>query len=698
MRGHRANKKGLQNRLNALALSGAAKIEQSEQKLIELGERQNLNQDEIKERLADAPQVCIISLSTAIDAVLDQDMICLTGFMERPEAAIASSDMIRINDVYSISNTILWSVFCDELISKLDHLEYGEKAVQVHGGFQLKPRGNNGSTDLSSGVMKNAFRHMLNFAYPLYINADHWEVVKHYIPQVVAWMATLDFAAQSFEQLKNVPFVLVGHAIMKLMENPNDAHIQTFLNVARVARQIVKDYNMKHINEDFANWQKGFAGRVPKSISNIFVFLTKLIFMTEQRNGSLNRDLNGSQINDSRDLNENLDSIQSISLDSFPLPKLDDAFWQSVLEEETRRIMSKQQNPILTDKFVADQSNYRKFVVVPQNSNIDVSRYARAIDPNAVIGNKSRYVAPVFQEENVVTENKEIDLLLDKFANKFANVHKMISTMRKFYELMRGIDRSAMYDSFDKNLGIIDRDIANLFDSIKQASVNDSVSSSSNSRGPSVNDSVNGIVSSSQNGRLPNVHLTYQTMCDDFHLTKEQLYGMIILNQHHANNLDREGSKIEEIAQRNVKQLVKEEVEKAIQAEQSRLSSSLQNDAHTKLAALFAKTDNLNVAAGIIKLECPNIGAPLFRKLLSAMQSLVEIPHRMKKIKMLVEGKFEDIDIYRSGFCYPAKKKNRNRIIFAYNWNRRVGGRSELSKEDPFWNTIFKYKSDRKFC
>lgn len=655
--GHQANKKGLQNRLNSLALAGAAKLEEAERQLIELANKQN--KDEITKTLDQCRLACMISLSNTVDATLDQDVMCLTGFMSRPEAAIGSSDQIRIQNINSLDNAILWSVFCDELLSKLSTMSYDDKAKMVHGGFDIKKK-----ADSSNGVMSNAYRSALNFAYPLYINKYHWEVAKYYLPQIVAWMATLDFAAQSFEQIKNVPFVLVGSAILDLMQKPSEANIQAFLNVARVAKQIVVDYNLKHINEDYINWISGYEGRVPKSISSIFVFLTKLLFVTTD--ARLDNSLNSSSDStlDNSLNNSNLNSNLNPSL------KLDDTFWQSVFEEQSRRMMQKlslKSTPLISDAFVAEQCNYREYLQINKANHIDELKYARLADPNAIVHAKEGYKPPLFDNNNVVMNNKNIDQLLNKFSDKYQNYHHMIMQMKKFYQYMQKININHLFDDFDKNLGVINQDVCNYFSDL-------------------VNDY-------KQQNPDEKTKYTIDSLCIDYNLTKEHIYATLVINQRHCDNSIRAESKLQPICTRDSIALIKAEVERSIQLEQTKQNNAIQNTYNQKLAELFLSTDDLNVAQGIIISDCHNIGSPLFHLLLIKLEELTHSPYRMEKILMIVNGKHNNKQLYREGYVYPANKRNRGRIIYAYNWDRNKQG---LDVPDAaYWNTVFKYNTNK---
>lgn len=647
--GHSVARRGLQKRLDTLALTGVAKLESADQALMNL----QFEEKEVNDAFEKCPIKCMITLSTPAEAVLDSDMMCMTGFMTRPEVAIASADQIRIEKLNSLDSAMLWSVFSDELLKGIDDKPMSEKAAAIHGGFDVSTKMRNPEV---LGVATDAYRGKLNFAYPLYINPTHWQVAKHYLPRVVAWMSTLDFAAQAFDQIRTIPFVVMGHAMMNYIYDPTEHSLQVLMNTMRVAWQVKIDYNLKHIQEEFETWLYDYAGRVPKVISNLFVFLTKLMFVSDPDVDYVNQ--------------------QRIK------PKVDDSFWISVFEELLRRDLAKKNTDgkLISSTFVADRCEYKSFVnVSTANAGADEEiQYAKMINPNASISseNKGAYVAPTFSEEHLVVNDPVIDVMIQRvMCNVQGGLH-MIKAVKHFYEMLRTINLELLFIELDVNNGIVTDGIRSMFNLEAYP-------------------------------RLPvpppGAQIIPSKIEPPFGMTQDELYRMIVLNNRLTDNNTRELSKESYLYGNSI--LIRE-VASCIQSETSRQTAVLTGKHNAHVADLFARTDNLETAMGIIRSECPNVGAQIFHDLLTEMQKLTHIPHREAKLKMLVDG-YYDVEangdtparrcqLYREGFTFAASYRNRRRLIYAANVQRGRQGQAPMTRAEC--NELFRWSDLSKGC
>jgi hypothetical protein len=633
--GFSAARRGMQRRLDTLALAGVAKLEESDRILMEM----KFDENDVREAIgAETPLRCMITMSSPADAVLDTDVLCMTGFMTRPEVAIASADQIRVHQINSSDSTLLWSVFSDELLKGLEDKPASDKAKSIHSGFDVSTKMHDRDV---KGVTSDAYRGKLNFAYPMYIHEAHWKVAKHYFPRVVAWMTTLDFAAQSFDQIKTVPFVLMGSALLDYVAEPTEHRLQELLNVMRVAWQIAKEYRLKHIQEDFDAWVQGQAGRVPKNISNLFVFMTKLMFV----------------------------GVNFETMTVGDMPALDNAFWVSIFDEHVRRSIAKKNTNgnVLSDTFVADQCTYMNYVHVSSSGNIDELKYARAVNPQAqaLPDSKAAYVAPTFDESKLVVKNTAIDEMLQKVLRISTGTH-MIQAMRKFYEFFKDINKVALFAAFDANMGVLDETVKTVFrnfEGLPRAAVHD------------------------DSDRPDGFKYTIP-----FGLTDEEFYRMVVLAYKLGDNNTREASAA---SYKDGDGILVREVERCIQSATTRQQTAIQADFNAAIAKVFANTESVETAMGIVKLHCPNVGSPLFCYLLKELQELHDIPHREIKIKMIVDGKLVKTtdgtvtQLYRPGFCYPANKRNRKRLIFASNAQKTRQGETLVTEDE--WNGMFRW-------
>lgn len=614
-------RRGLQRRIDAMAATGIAKLEASDAALLQL----KFEEKQVHADLDSSDIRCMISLSGPAEATLDTDVICMTGFMTRPEVAIASSDQIRITHINSLDSALLWSIFSDELLKGLDGRRAPEVAQALHGGFDVSNRMKKRDSDVvSSGVVTDAYRGKLNFAYPLYIHSHHWGVAKHYLPRIVAWMTTLDFAAQSFEQIKTVPFVLVGSAICDFVADPSEHNLQLFMNTFRVAWQVCLDYNLQHIQEELDAWIAGYAGRVPKNMSSLFVFMAKLMFTgVDFKTNTVNK-----------------------------LPTLDNSFWISILEEHVRRTLAKTQ--VLSDTYVAEICGYKKFVNVTVDSQLDPVKFARLIDKTAVVADEKKvYVVPTFEEKDLVNDDPRITLTMQKILKLCNNLH-LIQAMCKFYEFFRNVDRVTLIQDLDSNLGIINDRIKDTFKGFVAFKKGDA----------------------SADRTIP------------FGLSMLEFYRMTVVGAKLSDNNARESSKMSYLDGNSI---LIDSVVRCIQAETTRQMTVMNSNVDATRAKLFAKTDDVRVAMGIMTM-CANVGDHPFHHMLVELQSLEDVPHREDKIKMLVDGEFNGVQLYRRGFHYPANKRNRKRLIYASDHQRARENKAPMGQ--AYWDGVFRWATD----
>jgi len=156
-------------------------------------------------------------------------------------------------------------------------------------------------------------------------------------------MATLDWAGHDFQQIKTIPFVLLTNAITTLCSKGiTEAGIQKFFNITRVTKQLIVDYNMKTVNEDFQNWFKSPINRTGDVVKDIFIFIIKLLFLSER-------------------------------------PDLDDAFWLSIIEEVSRRaLLSKvrqDEGSAYDITSLASHHNFNQYVLPVKKTSSKVSHF-----------------------------------------------------------------------------------------------------------------------------------------------------------------------------------------------------------------------------------------------------------------------------------------------------------------------------------
>lgn len=607
--------------------------------------------DETKfNHLEDNAISCFITLSPWYELVKNGDMLCMTGFMARSEVAIADPSKIRFLNVYPMINNMSFSTFQDELLVKLDrNLKHED---QVHGGFTFNFKNN-------SGVVTALSNQNINFVYPLYICKEHWDVAKYLIKRNLGWMATLDWAGSDFQQMKTIPFTIMNNVISAFYrKGATEAVIQKFFNMARVAKQVIVDYNMKTVNEDFDNWVKSPLYRTGDVIKDIHVFLIKLLFMNKR-------------------------------------PHLDNSFWLSIVEELSRRTLLRKARNNEVDAYnittLASAHNYKQYVFLSKKATTNVSRFRLSMvgymhdngvdvsdmENNENDDNSSDEVKeiPVFNSNNYSITDVMMKPVKDNEMDIQASIEFMLM-IKKMYEYLNGleeikVDLDNLYDKLDANYGIITADHVLAFSNLE----------------------------------FKSIKRDYYNIGEIFDVPDKHLYAMFLQNNSHTQHSKRRdavenGSYIMPFNNES-HVLVQKLVDGAIRAEKTRQMTLLQSNINEEYGCLFKNTDDILTAAGIIYTECKNMGDRSFIYLYKQLQVGSYTPLFLEKVRLLVEGEYKGLRLYRDSgeyhsrenpYKWPASWRNMSYIMGAYRTIvENNGGVYDMSNDD--WLSIFRWKS-----
>ena len=589
--------------------------------------------------LGDDTPSCYITLSPWYELAKNGDMLCMTGMMARSEVAIVDPSKIKFSKVYPMVNTMSFGTFQDELMVKLDKNMKTED--QLHGGFAF-------NFQTPSGVVTALSNQHVNFVYPLYICAEHWNIAKHLITRNLGWMATLDWAGHDFQQIKTIPFVLLTNAITTLCSNgTTEAGIQKFFNIARVAKQLIVDYNMKTVNEDFQNWLKSPLHRTGDAVKDIFIFLIKLLFLSER-------------------------------------PDLDDAFWLSIIEEVSRRaLLSKvrqDEGSAYDITSLASHHNFKQDVVPVKKTSSNVSHFRLSM-MTRINSSGVDYTDEDTDDEKAdsppdcpVFDSSECQTTPAMMAPVLANEKKIqhhiqfIMVIKTLYEFMnhREIYMDDLYAKLDANYGIITSDHIAAFTGLD----------------------------------LRTVNREYYSVGDIFNVPDIQLYAMFLQNNNHPQHAKRRdaaesGSYVNPFTD-DSHSLIQSLVDNAVRTERTRQMTLLQSNVNAEYGILFKKTDDILTAAGIILDKCHNVGDQSFIHLYTQLQDSDETPLFLEKVSLLVEGEYRGIRLYRDltqPVHWPASWKNMYRIMRTYRTIiERTGSEYSMTKDD--WLNIFRWKQE----
>jgi hypothetical protein len=640
--GHSAqyiNKAGFRNRLNKRVDKNIIKFQDDDAAIetaIKLFDTDAVSHYEAT--LGDDTPSCYITLSPWYELTKCGDMLCMTGMMARSEVAISDPSKIKFSNVYPMANCMSFCTFQDELMVKLDKNLKTED--QLHGGFAFNFQN-------PSGVLTALSNQHVNFVFPMYICADHWSVARHLITRNLGWMATLDWAGYDFQQIKTIPFVLLNNAISSMVVNgTTEAGIQKFFNIARVAKQLIVDYNMKTVDEDFKNWLKSPLYRTGNVINDINIFLVKILFLSDR-------------------------------------PNLDRSFWLTVVEEMSRRALLRKIRRnggcVYDTTSLASQHDFKKYVAPVKKTAINSNRF-RISMMNLL--NKSSVAYDEGISDNVADDGVPSDTPVFDSSDcrttpgMMHPVHsneksiqgglQFMMIIKTIYEFMNHteIDMNDLYNKLDANYGIITPDHITAFSDLDIRTVNH----------------------------------THHSIGDIFTVPDKQMYAMFLQNNKHPQHSKRrdassDGSYINPFSY-DSHVLIQQLVDSAVNTERSRQMTISQSSTNSGYGDVFKQTDDIITAAGVILNKCRNIGDHSFIHLYSQLQDGVYMPLFIEKTRLLIDGEYLGARLYRDinqPIRWPASWKNMHRIMRSY---REIELRSNsmysMSKND--WLLIFRWK------
>lgn len=273
--GHAIKSRSLAVRAAKLALAGTDSIAQADAAIQQyVNSLHPLPDADANAAAADTPNQyrCHYTYANPPELARDSDVICMNGFMERKETCIGNPSMLKFPFWNPVECALAYSVFYDQLAAGMETATTDEQKALIHGGFSLVKK------TAANAVMNAGYREKINFVLPMFINDEHWGVAKHLLPRVLAWITTLDQNAASFDQIKLVPFTMLHWIACSGLDS--EYKVEMFYQVARICAALIKDYNLKHIVEDFDKFiDASYAHRVPKAIISLSTFAIKMLFL-----------------------------------------------------------------------------------------------------------------------------------------------------------------------------------------------------------------------------------------------------------------------------------------------------------------------------------------------------------------------------------------------------------------------------------
>jgi glycine cleavage system regulatory protein len=188
----------------------------------------DLNQGELESKyneLVENTGTCMLTCYNFVEAMGDEDCLCLTFDLNRPEIAIADCTRIQIKQIYP---TIMSAK------SFMDSAKYSIKLnAKASGGF---------SDDEQGRIIKGVSNEDITGVLPLFICPEHWKIAALLMKPILGWVITLDPVGYSYFQKKVFPFMLLGHALKMKDENPEGQFVNRIHDsLLDVCTQIVRD-------------------------------------------------------------------------------------------------------------------------------------------------------------------------------------------------------------------------------------------------------------------------------------------------------------------------------------------------------------------------------------------------------------------------------------------------------------------------
>jgi len=532
----------------------------------------------------DEPSSCYITLSSWVELLEQGDILCMSGFMGRSETAIVDPTKINIKTIYPLTCNMALSVFQETLIAKLGNNDQVH-AEQIHGGFSFTFNKRN-----QSGVLTALSNQTINFVTPRYICEEHWSIAKLLAPRIFGWMATLDWAGYEFKQMKTIPFSIVKYMIEELRKGVSESNIQMFFDASRVAWQIIQDYNMKSIAGDLNKWIQSPLYRKGRDISDISIFLVKLLFQPEKR-------------------------------------ALDNSFWLSVVEEIHRRSLLKHSRELGTSAYninnITALHNIEPFISKPDNNNqLEISDRLielLGVDNDAGVNTKkSEKTEETKAKSEIKFDSRTFELTDDMMTpvidslNECKNHIDFMFIIKTLYEWMQPIDMSSLYENLDGNYGIITPYIIGAFSGL----------------------------------RFTKGDINSLGCCN------RNLYAMFIQNnnsiQHDKRRDSVENNTYVDPFGDSYNEIVQRMVESYIRDKQASLTSNIQRNINSQYAEIFSRTDDIVTAASLIFDVCSNMGCPAFKAFYIELQrGDPNTPLFIDKLSLLIEGEYNGVRLYK---------------------------------------------------
>lgn len=168
---------------------------------------------------------CALTCYNFVEAMKDEDCLCITFDVARPQIAIADVTRITIKNIFPT------------IISARSFMDSAKFAINLNqeasGGFNEAKQGS---------IVKGISSENITAALPIYICEDHWKIASLLMKPILGWDITLDPVGYSYFQKKVVPFMLLTHTLKMNAQSPgSEFNKRVYDLLMETCTQIVKD-------------------------------------------------------------------------------------------------------------------------------------------------------------------------------------------------------------------------------------------------------------------------------------------------------------------------------------------------------------------------------------------------------------------------------------------------------------------------
>lgn len=205
---------------------------------------------------------CFLTCYDFVEALGDQDCLCITFDLSRKENAIVAPSNIKINAIYP---TIISAKSFINALKYSINLNFDQNAEN------------------KEQIIKGISQESINAAFPIFLCKEHWEIAKIYCDRILGWIITLDPTGYHFSQKLTFPFILLEFCILECVKNNGSEFnlkyfrliLETCINILIDESENGKNEINKLINQ-WVNYPNDGVQRLPENINKNSIFFIKI--------------------------------------------------------------------------------------------------------------------------------------------------------------------------------------------------------------------------------------------------------------------------------------------------------------------------------------------------------------------------------------------------------------------------------------